>query len=133
MPFPGHSGFDRISAAAHHAPPAGYVHDNRWSSGLKRHIAFALLAYTLLLIFLVSHALADWLGGEGESMSIAPYFLLVLLVVGVIPLARRLERRWEVLGRSDLSAHGLALRYRTDCIKVWAIAIGVPLLIAAIL
>ena len=133
MPFPGQGGFDRITAAAHRAPPAGYVHDNRWSVGLKRHIAFALLAYTLLLIFLVSHTLAEWLGGGGESMSIMPYFLLVVLVVAMIPLARRLERKWELIGRSDLSARSLGLRYRTDCIKVWAAAIGLPVLIAIIL
>lgn len=113
---------------ARHVPPPGYVHDNRWSQGIKRHIAYALLAYTLLLIFLVSNKLGRLIGAPaaGGGMSIMPYMLLVMLVVGVIPAARRLERKWERLGGGTHAGGDPAAGYRRDAMLVWAIALGLP-------
>ncbi len=88
-----------------------------YSKRISTHIAYALVVYTLLLIFLVSPAL------ESKAMAIWPYFLLVALVAAVILPCRNIERHWKKLDDrgADLSAHYLFAR-----IKIWLSAIGIP-------
>ncbi|MBP7951994.1 MAG: hypothetical protein KAZ17_00765, partial [Sphingorhabdus sp.] len=64
---------------------------------MSDHVAMALVVYTLLLIFLVTPAI------ETKGLSIVPYFLLILLVAAIIPVFRRLDRRWTMLDGSELS------------------------------
>jgi hypothetical protein len=92
---------------------------------ISDHIAMALVVYTLLLIFGVTPSLA-------HGMRIWPYFLLVVLVAGVIPFFRRLDHRWTALDASELSDSGLATRFAIDRLKLWLVAIGVPLLLAGV-
>ncbi|MEZ5710136.1 MAG: hypothetical protein R3E02_12195 [Blastomonas sp.] len=92
----------------------------RWEKGISNHIAYALLVYTGLQIFLVMGAI------KTKGMSILPYFILVLLVGLIIPWCRRFERRWAVLAHSELSESSLAVRYRTDRLAIWLLAIGIP-------
>jgi hypothetical protein len=85
---------------------------------ISTQIAFALVVYTLLLIFEVSPQM------ESKGMSIMPYFILVALVGLVILPCRNLERRWHALdaqGRDDLD--GL---FKRDVILLWLGAIGMP-------
>ena len=49
-----------------------------YSKRMSDHVAFALVAYTLALIFLVTPRM------ESDGTSIFPYFLLVILVAAVI-------------------------------------------------
>jgi isoprenylcysteine carboxyl methyltransferase (ICMT) family protein YpbQ len=87
---------------------------------MSTHIAYALVVYTLLLIFEVSPQM------ESNGMSILPYFLLVLLVGVMIVPCRNLERRWKAIdasGNTDVS--GL---FRRDAILLWLGAIGFPTL-----
>ncbi len=89
---------------------------------MSDHVAFALIAYTLLLIFLVTPSI------ETKGTSLLPYLLLVLLVAAVIPTCRRFEHRWKVLEESELSDGGLKTRFAFDRIKLWFGAIGIPVL-----
>jgi hypothetical protein len=85
---------------------------------MSNHIAYALVAYTLLLIFEVSPQM------ESKGMSILPYFLLVALVGLAILPCRRMERRWQAIDRSGDPDVGGA--FRSDAILLWIAAIGIP-------
>lgn len=87
---------------------------------MSDHVAYALLVYTALQIFVTVHAL------KGGSHSILPYFALIVLVVGIIPACRMFEGRWIHI--SDDQAHdpGLADAFRRDLVRLWALAIGLP-------
>jgi hypothetical protein len=88
------------------------------SKRMSTHIAYALVAYTLMLIFLVAPAM------ETGSMAIWPYLLLVAFVGMVIVPCRNLERRWHhVVGDN---AEGLFWR---DAAGLWLAAIGLPVLL----
>ncbi|WP_242526346.1 hypothetical protein [Novosphingobium sp. KA1] len=91
-----------------------------WRRRMSDHIAYALLAYTALQIFVTVGALKA--GGE----SLLPYLALVILVGAIIPACRRFERRWNRL--SDAEAHDPAFAplYRRDRTLLWALAIGLP-------
>jgi hypothetical protein len=96
-----------------------------YAKRMSDNIAFALITYTLMLIFVVTPSM------ESKGTSILPYFLLVLLVAAVIPSCRRFEHRWKVLEDSELGSGGLETRFTFDRIKLWVGAIGIPLLLAA--
>jgi hypothetical protein len=52
-------------------------------------VAYGLLVYTALQIFMTMHAV------ESEEDTMLPTFALVVLVAAIIPLYRRFEKRWE--------------------------------------
>lgn len=91
-----------------------------WRRKMSDHIAYALLAYTTLQIFMTVGALK---AGHG---SLLPYFALVLLVLAIIPACRRFEARWN--GLADTFAHDTAFApvFRRDCALLWSFAIGLP-------
>lgn len=96
-------------------------HSRSHSSFAKRmstHIAYALVVYTLLLIFIVSPEL------ESGGMAIWPYFALVAMVGAIIPFCRRIERRWQALDASHSEEHEGLLKI--DEIRLWVGAIGIP-------
>jgi hypothetical protein len=92
---------------------------------MSSHIAYALVVYTLLLIFEVSPQM------DSDGMSILPYFALVALVGLAILPCRNLERRWQ---RIDNDA-GDELRsvFKRDAIMLWLCAIGAPTAMMAII
>jgi hypothetical protein len=91
---------------------------------INDHIAYALVIYTLMLIFVVSPKL------EGKGLTIFPYFLLVALVAMAIPPCRNLDRKWQLIdkGASDDSRN--SGRCNFDRIILWVGAIGFPLVLA---
>jgi hypothetical protein len=94
---------------------------NGHSSLAKRmstHIAYALVVYTLLLIFEVSPQM------ESKGMSIMPYFILVALVgLAIIP-CRNLERRWQAIdARGGGDSDG---QFKGEVFALWLCAIGIP-------
>lgn len=91
-----------------------------WRRKMSDHIAYALLVYTALQIFVTVGAL------KAEGGSLLPYFALVMLVVAIIPACRRFESRWNRL--TDEQAHDPALSryYKRDRFALWALAIGLP-------
>jgi hypothetical protein len=85
---------------------------------MSTNIAYALVVYTLLLIFEVSPQM------ENKGMSIWPYFFLALLVgLAIIP-CRNLERRWQQLDQSNDS--NLSKRFWVEAIMLWLFAIALP-------
>ncbi len=92
---------------------------------MSTHIAYALVVYTLLLIFEVSPQM------ESKGMSILPYFILVALVGLAILPCRNLERRWQRLDGDGDNAHDGA--FRREVIGLWLCAIGLPTLLMLVI
>lgn len=92
-----------------------------WRRRMSDNVAYALLTYTGLQIFVTMSALK---GGHG---SILPYFALIVLVAAIIPGCRLFEKRWEPLSDSEAANPELADRFRRDQIVLWLCAIGLPL------
>jgi cell division protein FtsW (lipid II flippase) len=85
---------------------------------MSNHIAYALVVYTLLLIFEVSPQM------ESKGTSILPYFILVVLVALVILPCRNLERRWQALDTDGRGNHHA--QFKRDLVALWLAAIGIP-------
>ena len=97
-----------------------------WRKSMSDHVAYALLVYTALQIFLTVKAL-----GAGTS-SILPYIALIVLVAGIIPACRWFEKRWAGLSDDEASDDGFAPAFRRDAIGLWMMAICLPLALTAI-
>lgn len=108
------------STMAKTALPRTGAPETVWERRISNHVAYALLAYTGLQIFVVMGAI------KGEGMSILPYLGLVALVGIVIPICRRVEKRWQALSRSDRSEASLTQIYSSDRLGIWLFAIGFP-------
>lgn len=94
-----------------------------WRKRMSDNIAFALLVYTALQIFVTMGAL------HGSDGSILPYFALVMLVAAIIPACRRFERRWNRLDDTQAADPSLVRYYRRDQLMLWIMAIGLPFLV----
>lgn len=97
---------------------AGRVRD--WRKAMSDHVAYGLLAYTSLQIFVTVKALA-----EGSS-GLLPYLALIALVVGIIPVCRWFEKRWADLDDAQAADLTYATAFRRDIMALWALAIGLP-------
>lgn len=97
-----------------------------WRKRMSDNIAYALLVYTGLQIFVTMSALHSTDGG-----SLLPYFALIVLVVAIIPACRLYERRWNRLTDAQAADPALARYFRRDRLLVWAMAIGLPFLVTA--
>lgn len=91
-----------------------------WRRKMSDHIAYALLVYTALQIFVTVGAL------KSSGGSLLPYLALVILVVAIIPACRRFEARWNRLNDEQAHDPELAPFYRRDRFLLWALAIGLP-------
>lgn len=91
-----------------------------WRRSMSDNIAYALLVYTALQIFVTMGAL------RGQSHSLLPYLALVVLVAAIIPACRRFEQRWNQLSDEQAADPALRGRYRRDRLAVWLLAIGLP-------
>ena len=91
-----------------------------WRRKMSDNIAYALLVYTGLQIFVTMGAL------KSEGGSLLPYLALVVLVGAIIPACRRFERRWNRLSDEQASDPALAAYYRRDRLALWVLAIGLP-------
>ena len=97
-----------------------------WRKGMSDNIAYALLVYTGLQIFVTMSTL------RAEGSSLLPYLALVILVVAIIPSCRRFERRWNRLDDVQAADMGMIHYYRRDRMVLWLLAIGLPFAITAI-
>jgi hypothetical protein len=91
-----------------------------WRKAMSDHVAYGLLAYTGLQIFVTVKALA-----EGSS-TLLPYLALVVLVAGIIPVCRWFEKRWADLDDTQAVDPGFAAAFRRDVLTLWALAVGLP-------
>ena len=97
-----------------------------WRKAMSDNVAYALLVYTGLQIFVTVGAMK-----EGSS-SILPYFVLVILVAAIIPACRAFESRWKYLDNREAADPALSGQFRRDQIFLWVLAIGLPFLVTAI-
>lgn len=91
-----------------------------WRRAMSDHVAYGLLVYTALQIFVTVHALS-----EGTS-GLLPYMALIVLVGGIIPVCRWFEKRWSVLDDAQAADPAYATLFRRDVMTLWALAIGLP-------
>ena len=113
---------------------AGDIADHRsshrgqkdWRRRISDNLAYGLLAYTVLQIFVTMKQLKE------VSNSMLPYIALVVLVAAIIPAARMLERHWDRLGDDAAFDPIHACRFRRDRMIIWLSAIGLPFLLAGI-
>jgi hypothetical protein len=97
-----------------------------WRKRMSDNVAFALLVYTGLQIFVTMGALNT---GQG---SILPYFGLVILVGAIIPGCRMFEHRWEWLSDEAAADPAQAPAFRRDQLLLWLLAIGLPFLLTGL-
>lgn len=91
-----------------------------WRKRMSDNIAYALLVYTGLQIFVTMGQL------HTEGGSLLPYFALIILIAAIIPACRRFERRWERLDSTQAADPALAGYFRHDRLWLWIMAIGLP-------
>jgi hypothetical protein len=110
------------------ATPRRGAHLVDWRKAISDNVAYALLVYTALQIFMTIGAMKKL--AQGSSL---PYLSLIVLVAAIIPACRRFERRWETL--SDEQAHDPSLRgcYRRDQAFLWLMAIGLPFVLTGLI
>ncbi len=94
-----------------------------WRKKISDHVAFALLVYTGLHIFLTMSAMKT-----GQA-SLMPYAALVVLVFAIIPGCRQFEARWKDLSDEQAADPALADKFKRDCAVLWLLAIGLPVLL----
>lgn len=97
-----------------------------WRKAMSDHVAYGLLVYTGLQIFLTIKALS-----EGTSSTL-PYLALIVLVAGIIPVCRWFEKRWADLDDTSAFDPALAPVFRRDAALLWALAIGLPIALTLI-
>jgi len=97
-----------------------------WRKRMSDTVAYSLLVYTSLQIFVTLRTL------EGSGGSMLPMLALVVLVAGVIPMFRHFERRWESLSDAEAADPARSVDFRRDQLATWAVAVGLPFLLAAV-
>lgn len=97
-----------------------------WRKRMSDNIAYALLVYTVLQIFVTIGSL------ENRGGSMLPYFALVILVAAIIPACRRFETRWNRLNDAQAADPQFKRFYRRDQLWLWASAIFLPLIVSGL-
>lgn len=98
-----------------------------WRKKMSDNIAYALLVYTALQIFVTMGALGV------NNGSLLPYAALIILVVGIIPACRRFEARWNRLSDAQAADPAFAGYFRRDRIWLWVLALGLPFVVTMML
>ncbi len=96
-----------------------------WRKRMSDNVAWTLLVYTALQIFVTMGAL------HARGTSLMPYFALVVLVVAIIPACRRFERRWAKLDDVQAADPAMSRYFSRDLLLLWAMAIGLPFAVTA--
>jgi hypothetical protein len=107
-----------MARAEHLGTIESYLKD--YAKRISNNIAAALVVYTLLLIFITTPAM-----DSGASMW--PFLFLVLLVAGIIPYFRKIDKRWQALESSEVRSDDLVSLFAFDRIKLWALTLLIPL------
>lgn len=97
-----------------------------WRKGMSDNIAYALLVYTGLQIWVTVAAL------KKGSSGVLPYLALIVLVAMIIPACRWFEKRWQDIGDEAAADPAYLSAYRRDQAFLWVLAIGLPLIMTAI-
>ena len=121
----------RIDGAFTAAPQrrnAAVTHRRDWRKTMSDNVAYALLVYTALQIFMTIGAMKKFAHG-----SILPYISLIVLVAAIIPACRRFERRWEALSDDQAADPELRGVFRRDQAYLWLLAIGLPFVLTGLI
>lgn len=97
-----------------------------WRRRMSDHIAYALLVYTALQIFVTVGAL------KTNSGSLLPYLALIILVGAIIPACRSFEGRWNRLTEAQAHDPARASAFKRDRLALWLLAIGLPFALTAL-
>jgi hypothetical protein len=97
-----------------------------WRRKMSDNIAYALLTYTALQIFITIGAL------KTKGTSLLPYLALIILVGAIIPACRGFERRWTSLSAAQAADPALEARFRRDRLALWLLAVGLPFFLTAL-
>ncbi len=112
----------RYTVRGRSMPPAGLPGARRLARRMTVHIAAAIVVYAALQLWLVLGAVS------GGAPRILPYVAVALLLVAVIPTARRIEARWARLSADTLPSRELSQSFRQDARRLWSAAIVLPFL-----
>ena len=108
----------------------GHAHEDAvtkdWRRRISDHLAYALLVYTALQIFVTMKQLKEM------TSTTLPYLALIVLVAMIIPAARMLEKHWSELTDAEAFDPAQASRFKRDRIIIWVFAIGMPFVLAGI-
>lgn len=99
------------------------AHERDWRKSMSDHVAYALLVYTGLQIFVTVKAMST---GSGSVM---PLMALVVLVAAIIPACRWFEKRWSDLSDDQAADMSLAPAFKRDITGLWLMAIGLPFVV----
>ena len=99
-----------------------------WRKAMSDNVAYALLVYTALQIFMTISAMKKLAEG-----SMLPYVSLIVLVAAIIPACRRFERRWDNLSDEQAADPSLRGWVRRDQAFLWLLAIGLPFLLTGLI
>lgn len=91
-----------------------------WRKAMSDNVAWALIVYTGLQIFLTVEAIKE------TGLRSLAMLCLVILVVAIIPACHKLDKRWRDLTEDDAHDRTLARAYRRDQVLLWALALGLP-------
>ena len=123
---------DRTDAEPHGSQPHYSSYQERgerkldWRKQMSDNIAYALLVYTGLQIFVTVGAL------RSGSTSLLPYLALAVLVAAIIPACRLFEARWMQISDEAAADPSYRPAYRRDQMMLWALAIGLPFALTAL-
>ena len=108
--------------------PRAAAHPRDWRKAMSDNVAYALLVYTALQIFMTIGAMKQLSPG-----SMLPYVSLIVLVAAIIPACRRFERRWDTLSDEQAADPSLRGWFRRDQAWLWLLAIGLPFLLTGLI
>ena len=108
--------------------PRAAARQRDWRKAMSDNIAYALLVYTALQIFMTISAMKKLAEG-----SMLPYFSLIVLVAAIIPACRRFERRWDTLSNEQAADPSLRGLFRRDQAFLWLLAIGLPFVLTCLI
>lgn len=97
-----------------------------WAQRISDHLAYGLLVYTGLQIFVTMKQLKE------IDHSLLPYLALVVLVAAVIPGARAIEACWQAVPPGEQHDRAHAGRFARDRAVIWLVVVGLPFLLAGI-
>ena len=103
-------------------------HRRDWRKAMSDNVAYALLVYTGLQIFVTIEAMKKIAEG-----SMLPFLSLIILVAAIIPACRWFEHRWDSLNDDQAADPSLRGYFRRDQGFLWLLAIGLPFVLTGII
>ena len=91
-----------------------------WRKSMSDNIAYALIVYTGLQIFLTVDAIKE------TGLRSLAMLCLIILVAAIIPACHKLDVRWRDLAEGDAHDQALSGAYRRDQVLLWLMALGLP-------